>query len=230
MFNALTLSPALAAILLKGEEHKYNVLDWTHIGWVSRGYRGFAHGVDRAIHGMGTAYGAVIRRTLRIRYLMVVLFVAGLAATAYMYRHVPTGFVPQEDQNYFIVVVQAPQGASLSYTTQVAHEAEKVLLADPDVFGTFAVPGFSLSGGSASNYGLVFAPLKPIDSRKGKQHSAAAIVARVSPKLFAIPGAIVVAFQPPQFRVSAASADSSSSFRTWAATRCKTWITWLTRS
>ncbi len=197
MFNALTLSPALAAILLRGEEHKYNVLDWTRVGWLSRGYGSFARGVDRTIHGMGRMYGGLLRRTLRIRYLMVVLFVAGLAATAYMYRHVPTGFVPQEDQNYFIVVVQAPQGASLSYTTQISHEVTKVLLADPDVFGTFAVPGFSLSGGSASNYGLVFAPLKPIDSRKGKGHSAAAIVARVSPKLFAIPGAIVVAFEPP---------------------------------
>ena len=69
--------------------------------------------------------------------------------------------------------------------------------ADPDVFGTFAVPGFSLSGGSSSNYGLVFAPLKPIDERKGKGHAASDIVARVSPKLFGIPGAIVVAFEPP---------------------------------
>jgi len=197
MFNALTLSPALSAILLKGEEHKYSMLDFTRIGWLSRGYGAFARAADRVVHGMASGYGALIRRTLRIRYVMVVLFIAGLAATAYMYRHVPTGFVPQEDQNYFIVVVQAPPGASLSYTTNVAHEAEKVLLADPDVFGTFAVPGFSLSGGSASNYGLVFAPLKPIDSRKGKQHSAAAIVARVSPKLFGIPGAIVVAFEPP---------------------------------
>ena len=197
MFNALTLSPALAAILLRGEEHKYNVLDWTHVRWLSRGYGSFARGVDRSIHGMGRAYGSIIHGVLKIRYVMVILFVVGLAATAYMYKHVPTGFVPQEDQNYFIVVVQAPQGASLSYTTQIAHQAEKVLLADPDVFGTFAVPGFSLSGGSASNYGLVFAPLKPIDSRKGKQHSAAAIVARVSPKLLAIPGAIVVAFEPP---------------------------------
>ena len=197
MFNALTLSPALAAILLRGEEHKYNVLDWTHVRWLSRGYGAFARGVDRGIHGMGRAYGGIIHGVLKIRYVMVILFVAGLAATAYMYKHVPTGFVPQEDQNYFIVVVQAPQGASLSYTTQIAHQAEKVLLADPDVFGTFAVPGFSLSGGAASNYGLVFAPLKPIDSRKGKEHSAAAIVARVSPKLLAIPGAIVVAFEPP---------------------------------
>ncbi len=197
LFNALTLSPALAAILLQGEEHKYNVLDWTHISWLSRGYRAFAHGVDRFIHGLGTTYAAAVRQTLRIRYVMVLLFIVGLAATAYEYRHVPTGFVPQEDQNYFIVVIQAPQGASLSYTTKIAEQAEKVLLADPDVFGTFAIPGFSLSGGSSSNYGLVFAPLKPIDSRKGASHSAAAIVGRVSPKLFGIPGAIVVAFEPP---------------------------------
>ena len=114
-----------------------------------------------------------------------------------MYLHVPTGFVPQEDQNYFIVVVQAPPGASLSYTTDIAQQAEKILRADPDVFGTFAVPGFSLSGGSSSNYGLIFAPLKPIDDRKGKGHAASDIVARVSPKLFGIPGAIVVAFEPP---------------------------------
>jgi HAE1 family hydrophobic/amphiphilic exporter-1 len=128
---------------------------------------------------------------------MIVLFFAGLAATAYMYVHVPTGFVPQEDQNYFIVVVQAPQGASLAYTTDVARQAEQILRADPDVFGTFAVPGFSLSGGSSSNYGLIFAPLKPIDDRKGKGHAASDIVARVSPKLFGVPGAIVVAFEPP---------------------------------
>jgi len=131
------------------------------------------------------------------RYAVVVLFLAALAATAYMYIHVPTGFVPQEDQNYFIVVVQAPPGASLSYTTNIAKQAEQILRADPDVFGTFAVPGFSLSGGSSPNYGLVFAPLKPIDDRKGKGHAASDIVARVSPKLFGIPGAIVVAFEPP---------------------------------
>jgi HAE1 family hydrophobic/amphiphilic exporter-1 len=197
LFNALTLSPALAAILLRGEEHKYSVFDWTHIKWLSWGYRKFAHGVDAAIHGLGIGYGKIICKVLNYRYVMIVLFLGGLAATAYMYNHVPTGFVPQEDQNYFIVVVQAPQGASLSYTTDIASQAEKILLADPDVFGTFSVPGFSLSGGSSSNYGLVFAPLKPIDDRKGKGHAASDIVARVSPKLFGIPGGIVVAFEPP---------------------------------
>ena len=197
LFNALTLSPALAAILLRGEEKKYSIFDWTRIEWLSRGYRTFAHGIDRAIHGTGRVYGKIITGILKIRYVMVVLFLGGLALTAYMYLRVPTGFVPQEDQNYFIVVVQAPPGASLTYTTNVSRAAEQILRADPDVFGTFAVPGFSLTGGSASNYGLIFAPLKPINERKGKGHSASEIVARVSPKLFGVPGAIVVAFEPP---------------------------------
>lgn len=197
LFNALTLSPALAAILLRNEEHKYSMLDWTHIGFLSRGYAKFVHGADRAVQGLGAAYGVFITKVLKYRYVILVLFVVGLAATGYMYLHVPTGFVPQEDQNYFIVVVQSPPGASLSYTTNVAQQAEKILRDDPDVFGTFAVPGFSLSGGSSPNYGLIFAPLKPIDERKGKGHAAADIVARVSPKLFGVPGAIVVAFEPP---------------------------------
>lgn len=197
LFNALTLSPALAAILLRSEEHKYSVFDWMHIGWLSRGYRKVAHGIDNVIHGTAVAYGKGITRVLKYRYVMIVLFFAGLAATGYMYLHVPTGFVPQEDQNYFIVVVQAPPGASLSYTTEVCKNTEKVLLADPDIFGTFAVPGFSLTGGSASNYGLIFAPLNSIDDRKAKGHSASEIVARVSPKLFGVPGAIIVAFEPP---------------------------------
>ena len=197
LFNALTLSPALAAILLRNEEHKYSMLDWTHIRFLSRGYEKFVRGADRTVQGLGAAYGVFIIRVLKYRYAIVVLFLAGLAATGYMYLYVPTGFVPQEDQNYFIVVVQSPPGASLAYTTNVAQQAEKILRADPDVFGTFAVPGFSLSGGSSPNYGLIFAPLKPIDDRKGKGHAASEIVARVSPKLFGVPGAIVVAFEPP---------------------------------
>jgi HAE1 family hydrophobic/amphiphilic exporter-1 len=197
LFNALTLSPALAAILLRGEEHKYSVLDWTGIHWLSQGYARAAHGIDGAIHGLGNAYGKAVTKALKFRYAMIVLFLLALVATGFMYLRVPTGFVPQEDQNYFIVLVQAPQGASLAYTTDIAKQAEQILRADPDVFGTFAVPGFSLGSGSASNAGVVFAPLKPIGERQGKGHSASEIVARVAPKLFGIPGAIVVPFEPP---------------------------------
>ena len=148
-----------------------------------------------------------------------------------MYIHVPTGFVPQEDQNYFIVVVQAPPGASLSYTTEISQQAEKILLADPDVFGTFAVPGFSLSGGSSSNYGLVFAPLKPISEREGKGHSAARNRgARLAQSFLAFRERSWWPSSRRPFRASAASADSSSSFRTWAATRCRTSTRLRTRS
>lgn len=197
LFNALTLSPALAALLLRDEKNKFSALDWTHVGWLSRGYAKAAHGIDDAIHGVAGFYGKSICKVLNFRYAMIALFLFGLALTGYMYVHVPTGFVPQEDQNYFIVVVQAPQGASLSYTTNIAEQAEQILRADPDVFGTFAVPGFSLTGGSSSNYGLIFAPLKPIDDRKGKGHAASEIVARIAPKLSTVPGAIVAAFEPP---------------------------------
>jgi hydrophobic/amphiphilic exporter-1 (mainly G- bacteria), HAE1 family len=196
-FNALTLSPALAALFLRGEEEKYKMLDWTRIKPLSRAYSGFAHGVEAAIVGLGRGYARLIHITLRLRYLLLVVFFAGLAATAYVYVHVPTGFIPQEDQNYLICVLQAPPGASLNYTTEVAQRAEKLILQDPDVFGTFAVPGFSLSGGSASNYGLIFIPLKSADLRRSKGHAASDVAARLAPKLFAVPGAILAVFEPP---------------------------------
>jgi len=191
LFNALTLSPALAALLLRREEHKFSEQEFAH------GYQRFANAMEGAVIGLGTTYGKIIHHVLKVRYAMIVLFVVGLAGAGYMYVHVPTALVPDEDQNYFITVVQAPPGASLTYTTDIAKKVADVLLADPDIFGTFAVPGFSLTGGSSSNYGLVFAPLKPIAERKGKGHAASDIVARVQPKLSAIPGAIVAAFEPP---------------------------------
>ena len=198
-FNALTLSPALAAILLRGEEAKYGLLDWMHIGFLSRGYRGLVHGIDNGLKALASGYARAVHGVLRIRYLMLLLFAAGLAATVYMYNHVPTAFVPVEDQNYFIVVVQAPAGASLSYTTAVADKAVQLIQSDDDVFGTFAVMGFSLTGGSTPNNGLIFCPLKSVDLRKkkGPGHSAHEIVATIAPKLFGVPGALVIAFEPP---------------------------------
>lgn len=179
-FNALTLSPALAALLLRQEGHHHGLLA----------------AVDRGIKGLGSGYARSIHVVLRARYLMVLLFLAGLAGTVYMYRRVPTAFVPQEDQGYLILQVQAPPGASLSYTTHLADQAQAILAREPEVNGSFAVSGFSFSG-NASNYGLIFVNLQPFTKRKGPAHSAAAIVARLRPKLFMIPGGLVVAFEPP---------------------------------
>ena len=82
-----------------------------------------------------------------MRYVVLVLFFCGLAGTVYLYNHVPSAFLPTEDQNYLICVVQTPPGASLTYTTEVADKAVEIIRADDDVYGTFAIMGFSLAGG-----------------------------------------------------------------------------------
>jgi HAE1 family hydrophobic/amphiphilic exporter-1 len=182
-FNALTLSPALAAIFLRGEKHK----------------RGLLGLIDRGIHKTTLLYGTMIRQVLRFRYVVLVLFIGGLAGTAYLYTHVPSAFLPTEDQNYLLCIVQTPPGASLTYTSNVADNAVKVIRRNKDVYGTFSVMGFSISGGSSSNYGLIFVPLISVDQRKkeGKGHTAAEIYATLAPQLFGVPGGIVAIFEPP---------------------------------
>lgn len=182
-FNALTLSPALAAMILRGEKEKHGLFGL----------------IDRTIQATTRFYGRVTHVVLRVRYLMLLLFIGGLAATVYLYQHVPTAFVPSEDQNYLLCIVQTPQGASLSYTSDVANRATQVIRQDKDVYGTFAVMGFSLTGGSSSNFGLIFVPLKSQDLRKkeGAGHTAADIQVKMSPKLFGVPGGLVVLVEPP---------------------------------
>jgi HAE1 family hydrophobic/amphiphilic exporter-1 len=195
-FNALTLSPALSALFLRSEEQRPHQLDFLHIGFISRAFAGFVHGVDGVIGWLAGTYARTIHLALRLRYLVLLLFIAGLGGAVWMYQHVPTGFIPQEDQGYLIGVVIAPPGASLSYTSAVADKAQAVIATNNDVVGSFAVMGFSFSG-NAANQGLIFLATKPSDQRRGKGHSAADIVADLSPKLFMVPGAIVAVFQPP---------------------------------
>ncbi len=195
-FNALTLSPALSALFLRGEEERPRQLDFLHIGFVSKAFAGFIHGADASIDWLASTYAKAIHLALRLRYLILLLFVGGLAAAGWMYQHVPTGFIPQEDQGYLIGLVIAPPGASLSYTSAIADKAQAVLASNSDVVGSFAVMGFSFSG-NAANQGLIFLATKPSDERRGKGHSAADIVQDLTPKLLMIPGAYVGIFQPP---------------------------------
>jgi HAE1 family hydrophobic/amphiphilic exporter-1 len=180
-FNALTLAPVLAAIFLRGGHHQ----KWwwlqkfeDGVALLNRGYRGLLHYV------------------LQYKVAMVLLFFAGLGLTYFIFNRVPRGFVPDEDQGYFIIVIQAPSGASLEYTKSIGKQVSDMLADIPESEGTFSVAGFSFAG-SAANQGLIFVPLKPYSQRKGEQHSATAIVNRVRPKLFGISGAIVFATLPP---------------------------------
>ncbi len=199
-FNALTLSPALSAIFLRGEEARVHQLDFLHIGFVSRAFAAFIHGADATISWIASTYARLIHGVLRLRYLLLVVFFAGLAATVWMYRHVPTGFIPQEDQGYLLVVIQAPPGSSLAYTTALANRAEAIIGKDPDIAGSFAVIGFSFSG-SAANTGMMFLNTSTASQRHGPGHSAADIVSRLQPQLarlmMAPNGGLVEVFQPP---------------------------------
>ncbi len=186
-FNALTLSPALAAVFLRPEVRP--------TGWMGV----ILNPVEAAIRKIIAWYAVAVTWVVKWRYAFVVLFLAGLAGTVYMYNHVPTAFVPVEDQGFFMILVQTPPGASQSYTTDFADRGTAIVQRDPDVYGTFSVVGFSLSGGSSPNAGLIFVPLKPVDERtkKGKGHTAHDIVARIAPQLFAVPGGILFAVEPP---------------------------------
>ena len=180
-FNALTLTPALSALLLGRSERPHGA---------------FFRGVNRGIDGVTTFYRRGLGRLMRLRPLVMVLFLCGLLATWWIVKKVPTSFVPEEDQGYLIVNIQAPPGASLEYTTDIAQQAVAALARTPEVVSVFAVTGFSFSG-SGSNKGLMFASLKPLAQRKGADHSAQAVVARLFGPLISIPGAVVVPFLPP---------------------------------
>ncbi len=199
-FNALTLSPALSAIFLRGEEARPHQLDFLHIRFISRAFAAFIHGADRFITWLARTYARVIHEALQLRYLLLLVFFAGLGATAWMYRHVPTGFIPQEDQGYLMAAVQAPPGSSLTYTTALATRASAIIGQDPDIAGAFAVMGFSFSGGAA-NSGMMFVREKPAEERRGPNATSAAIVKRLQPKLQALMmapnGGMVQIFQPP---------------------------------
>jgi len=180
-FNALTLAPVLAAIFLSGgHRHKW---------WLLQKF-------DDGVAALTRGYRVLLHHMLEYKLVMAVLFFAGLGLTYLVFLRVPTGFVPDEDQGYFIIVIQAPSGASLEYTKAIGEQVAKVLSGAPEIEGTFSVAGFSFSG-AAANQGLIFVPLKPYAQRKGEEHTAAAIVNRVRPRLFGVSGAIVFATLPP---------------------------------
>jgi HAE1 family hydrophobic/amphiphilic exporter-1 len=181
VFNAITLTPALSALLLERESHeKGRFFTWFE--------RGITAGTNAYVRGL--------RQGMQWRWAVVMVFVVSLGATWWIYRTVPQAFVPEGDPGYFLLQVQAPAGSSLEYTAGVARQAEKIISADPDVTALFSVMGFSF-GGASSNTGIMFARLKPFDERIGAEHSVQAVLGRLSGQLFAIPGAIIVGFPPP---------------------------------
>jgi HAE1 family hydrophobic/amphiphilic exporter-1 len=181
VFNAVTLTPALSALLLDKESHSHGQ---------------FFTMVNRVIDGMTEWYVWFVRFVIRRRLIMLVLFVGTLLATWGVFRIVPSSFLPSEDEGYFIAIVQGPAGASLEYTSNILRQAEAVLAREPEIASAFAIAGFSF-GGSAPHQGLMFVRLKPIEERTRPDQSLAAVLTRLRGQLMAIPGALVIPTAPP---------------------------------
>jgi hydrophobic/amphiphilic exporter-1 (mainly G- bacteria), HAE1 family len=181
-FNALTLSPALAALLLRPRIGRQNVV---------------FGGINKLIHKTTTGYVGLLRHLTNWKLAIIVLFFAGLGATYWVYRRVPTSFLPSEDQGYFLVFVQGPPGASLDYTTKALDKAAAIAGKHPDVDGVFSLPGFTGGSASVPSQGLMFAKLKDIKERRGKDHTAEAIVNSLRGQLMGISEAFAIPLLPP---------------------------------
>ena len=181
-FNALTLTPALSAIFLGHHRERAKGLIFRVF---NRTYEAGAAFYKRAVH-----------TAAEWKLVTLGAFVVALSAVYWLYNYVPRGFIPEEDQGYLIVVIQAPQGASLDYTRNLCGQAEAILAKETDVNGAFSVVGFSISG-SAPNRAMIFVNLNDFRQRKGKEHSGAFVVDRLRRQMMAIPGGVVVPFNPP---------------------------------
>jgi HAE1 family hydrophobic/amphiphilic exporter-1 len=181
-FNALTLTPALSAIFLGHHRERAQGPFFKLFNDV------FRAGTD--------VYRRSVRQVLNWRAVSLVVFLALLGCTYLLYQRVPRAFLPEDDQGYLMFVVQAPQGASLTYTRDICGKAEEVISRDPEIDGVFSIVGFGAAG-SASNQAILYANLRPFEERKGNMHSAAAAIQRLRGTLSAISGALVVPFNPP---------------------------------
>ena len=184
VFNAVTFTPALSALLLDKESHSHGK---------------FFTGVNRVIDAGTDSYVRAVGGALRWKWAMAVVFVLSIGATWWVYRAVPGAFVPAEDEGYFITIVQAPSGASIEYTTNIMKEVEQIYFKQPEIAGVFSVAGFSFSG-AASNNGLMFVRLKGFEEREGDEHSLETVLNRVRGQVFGIPGAMVIPVAPPSIQ------------------------------
>ncbi|HSA89153.1 MAG TPA: efflux RND transporter permease subunit, partial [Burkholderiales bacterium] len=181
--NSLTLSPALAALLLKPHQEKQN--------WFFRGF-------NRYFGAASSAYSRSVGGVLSRKTLMMVLYVVLLAVTGVLFRAVPDGFVPQQDKQYLIGFAQLPDGATLDRTEDVMRRMGEIMMKQPGVENAVGFPGLSINGfTNSSNSGIVFAALKNFDERKDRSLSGGAIAAQLNQKFAQIQDAFIVIFPPP---------------------------------
>jgi multidrug efflux pump len=193
-FNSLTLSPALAALLLKPHDAKKDrftrTIDFA-FGWFFKLFNRF---FGRASRG----YGILVTHTLRSSVIAVVIYVGLIGLTVLGFSRVPTGFVPTQDKGYLVCLAQLPNGATLDRTEDVIRRMSDIALKHPGVQSAVAFPGLSINGFTNSpNSGIVFATLKPSEERTSPELSANAIAANLNKQYGSIQEAFIAVFPPP---------------------------------
>jgi len=185
-FNALTLSPALASLLLKPKKQSRGPLG-KFFGWFNA-Y--FDRSTDTFVH----LSGDLIRKA---GVVMVLLVVAGVAAW-FFGAHLPSSFLPDEDQGYLYINMQLPNSASMERTSAAAKEVEQILANTPGVEYTTSIVGFSLLSYVRTSYtGFFFVTLKPWEDRKSQTEQYQVIKARLNLALRRLPDGTVFSFSPP---------------------------------
>lgn len=188
-FNAITLTPTLAALLIRpGQVPNHFVFRW----------------LNQRLEELRQKYQDGLQGVVQRKNIILALFCLALVLTYGAYNLMPKAFLPDEDQGYFITVVQAPQGVSLAYTERVLQKAEAILKKQPEIRNIFAVGGFSFSG-ATPNVGLIFATMRPWSERPRPEQSVSGVIggffpppARgLFPQLLGIKEAAVIPFAPP---------------------------------
>jgi multidrug efflux pump len=181
--NSLTLSPALAALLLKAHSGKKNAF-----------FRAF----NRYFGAAAQAYGRGVTGVLSRKALMMGVYLVLVAAAGVLFKAVPDGFVPSQDKQYLIGFAQLPDGATLDRTEDVVRRMGEIMLKHPGVEHAVSFPGLSINGfTNSSNSGIAFAALKSFDERRSPNLSGGAIAGQLNREFAAIPDAFIALFPPP---------------------------------
>ena len=193
-FNSLTLSPALAALLLRPHDAPKDRLTRVMDTLFGRFFDWFNRGFRRS----GNAYGRGVTGLLRRKSLAMLVYAVLLGLTLLMFTRVPAGFVPAPDKQYLIGIAQLPAAASLDRTEEVIRRMSEIALKVPGIVDSVAFPGLSIAGFSAApNEGIVFFGLEDFDKRSTPDKSKFAILGQVNGAIQQIQGARMFVVPPP---------------------------------
>jgi hydrophobe/amphiphile efflux-1 (HAE1) family protein len=193
-FNSLTLSPALAAILLRGHDEPKDTVTRVIDGVLGGFFRQF----NRLFKRSSQAYSQGVTGVLGHKAVALGVYGALIASTLLLFWRVPAGFVPQQDKQYLIGIAQLPEGASLDRTTEVIRQLSDIGQKVPGVHDSVAFPGLSINNFSnLTNAGIVFFPLDDFEKRKKPQLSADAIAGEINKRAGAIKDAFIFVLNPP---------------------------------